>query len=303
MTSVGATTHMRSSLSSTCITRSEPAARQIVPVEAPDRRTPLRGMHVIMDGVFNHVDAGQNPNKGFGYFWLWERPDDSPYIGNFAANAFFNDFDFSNECTNEFIRDVCTYWIDEYKIDGIRFDYVLGYYKHADQPVGISRVIRDLDNYAAANASIFRSRSNSSPTIATRRSEKRTKFKRRAAGTTNSCGTRSGSARRAIIGTKYVRALNSARTSTRTRVRSPTSRTTIIRRCRSNAADASLVAHATDGDRADDHVRRAARSQWPGVRRTLLVSRGRPGRVGSTPLRWERSTMTRANRSVRSTGN
>lgn len=110
-----------------------------------------RGMHVIMDGVFNHVDAGQNPNKGFGYFWMWERPADSPYIGNFAANAFFNDFDFSNECTNEFIRDVCTYWIDEYKIDGIRFDYVLGFYKHADQPVGISRVIRDLDDYAAAN--------------------------------------------------------------------------------------------------------------------------------------------------------
>jgi 1,4-alpha-glucan branching enzyme len=111
-----------------------------------------RNIHVIMDGVYNHVDAGQNPNKGFGYFWLWEDPTDSPYIGNFAGASFFNDFDFGNECVNEFITDVCKYWIDDYKIDGIRFDYVLGFYKKADQPVGISRVIRDLNSYCAGQA-------------------------------------------------------------------------------------------------------------------------------------------------------
>ena len=109
-----------------------------------------RGIHVIMDGVYNHVDAGQDPNKGFGYFWLWQNPADSPYIGNFSNAAYFNDFDFGNECTNEFITDVCKYWMDEYKIDGIRFDYVLGFYKHADQPVGISRVVQDLNSYIAA---------------------------------------------------------------------------------------------------------------------------------------------------------
>lgn len=108
-------------------------------------------MHVIMDGVFNHVDAGQDPNKGFGYFWLWEVPSDSPYVGNFAATGFFNDLDYGNECTNEFIIDVCKYWMNDYKIDGIRFDYVLGFYKQADQPAGITRVIRDLDAYATAS--------------------------------------------------------------------------------------------------------------------------------------------------------
>jgi pullulanase len=110
-------------------------------------------MHVIMDGVFNHVDAGQDPNKGFGYFWLWEVPADSPYIGPFAASAYFNDFDFGNECTNEFITDVAKYWMNDYKIDGIRFDYVLGFYKKSEQPVGISRVIENLNQYAATTNS------------------------------------------------------------------------------------------------------------------------------------------------------
>ena len=110
-------------------------------------------MHVIMDGVFNHVDAGQDPNKGFGYFWLWEVPADSPYIGPFAASAYFNDFDFGNECTNEFITDVAKYWINDYKIDGVRFDYVLGFYKKSEQPVGISRVIENLNQYAATTNS------------------------------------------------------------------------------------------------------------------------------------------------------
>lgn len=107
------------------------------------------GMHVIMDGVFNHVDAGSDPNKGFGYLWLWEVPGDSPYIGQFAGTGYFNDLDFENTCTNEFIVDVAKYWIDEYKIDGIRFDYVIGFYQKANEPVGISRVIQELNRYTA----------------------------------------------------------------------------------------------------------------------------------------------------------
>ena len=31
-----------------------------------------RNIHVIMDGVFNHANAGIDPNKGFAYFWLYQ---------------------------------------------------------------------------------------------------------------------------------------------------------------------------------------------------------------------------------------
>ena len=29
-----------------------------------------------MDGVFNHVRAGTNPNQGFGYKWLYLNPEE-----------------------------------------------------------------------------------------------------------------------------------------------------------------------------------------------------------------------------------
>lgn len=109
-----------------------------------------RGQHVIMDGVFNHVEAGQTPDRGFPYFWLYQDPKDSPYIGPFAWGGYFEDFDFANDCTAEFIVDVCKYWIDEYKIDGIRFDYVRGIFQDGAEPLGIARIVRDLNAYAAA---------------------------------------------------------------------------------------------------------------------------------------------------------
>jgi pullulanase len=110
-----------------------------------------RGKHVIMDGVFNHVQAGQSPDHGFAYFWLYQDPNDSPYIGDFAAHSFFNDLDFANKCTSDFIVDVCKYWIDDYKVDGIRFDYALGYYDGGDaKRIGIAKVMDDLNAYAAS---------------------------------------------------------------------------------------------------------------------------------------------------------
>ena len=102
-----------------------------------------------MDGVFDHVQAGQTPDRGFPYFWLYQNPADSPYIGDFEGTGFFNDLDYANDCPAEFIVDACKYWIDQYKIDGIRFDYALGYFKPGDPGVGIARVVRDIQAYTS----------------------------------------------------------------------------------------------------------------------------------------------------------
>ena len=111
-----------------------------------------RGMHVIMDGVFNHVQAGQTPDRGFPYFWLYHSPSDSPYIGDFEGTGFFNDLDYANNCTGEFIVDACKYWIDQYKIDGIRFDYAFGYFDPQDPGLGIARVVHDVQTYTSGAA-------------------------------------------------------------------------------------------------------------------------------------------------------
>ncbi len=85
------------------------------------------GISVLFDGVFDHV-ASSDSHTGFGYHWLWENPSDSPYIGNFAGHAFGVDLDFSNGCVEDFILDVCRYWVEFFSIDGIRFDYTMGFY-------------------------------------------------------------------------------------------------------------------------------------------------------------------------------
>jgi pullulanase len=102
-----------------------------------------RGIHVIMDGVFNHADAIP-PDRGFPYYWLYEDPADSPYVGNFAQAAYFQDLDYANQCTLEYIRDACLYWIDTFKIDGIRFDNTLGFYKADDRGHGLPKLLSEL---------------------------------------------------------------------------------------------------------------------------------------------------------------
>jgi glycosidase len=103
-----------------------------------------RDIHVILDGVFDHVTSS-SPDSGFGYHWIWENPDDSPYTGDFAGAAYGKDLDFNNGCVADFIFDLCRYWIEEFAIDGIRFDYTLGFY---DPPRygehGLPTVIRRL---------------------------------------------------------------------------------------------------------------------------------------------------------------
>lgn len=103
-----------------------------------------RNIHVIMDGVFNHVRAGVDPNHGFPYFWLYMNPADSPYIGAFERGGFFEEFDYENACVEQFIRDVCLYWLNAFGVDGIRFDYTLGFFRRGDPGVGITKLVSDL---------------------------------------------------------------------------------------------------------------------------------------------------------------
>jgi 1,4-alpha-glucan branching enzyme len=97
-----------------------------------------RGIHVIMDGVFNHVgDVNPDPDdvaNGFPYHWLYENKDDCPYVGIFGGQfPGLLDLDYNNNCTQEFIRDVCFYWIDTFKIDGIRFDNTTNFFVDNDE--------------------------------------------------------------------------------------------------------------------------------------------------------------------------
>lgn len=83
-----------------------------------------RGLHVVMDGVYNHVSVE------FPYRQLYRDPKDCPYTARTFGGSFegLQDLDFENPCTGEFIIDVCRYWIDNFGIDGIRFDNTVNFH-------------------------------------------------------------------------------------------------------------------------------------------------------------------------------
>ncbi len=103
-----------------------------------------RGIHVIFDGVFNHVSLD------FPYKSFYLNPDDCPYTGTFAGTfPGLQDLNFNNACTQDFIRDVCLYWIDTFKIDGIRFDNTVNYHRESDAK-GIPKLLDDIQAFLDA---------------------------------------------------------------------------------------------------------------------------------------------------------
>lgn len=103
-----------------------------------------RDIHVIMDGVFNHV-SGDFPYKQF-----YKDQSDCPYTGQFGEEfATLQDLDFDNECTQQFIRDVCMYWIDRFRIDGIRFD-ATKFYAVPGRTNGLPRLLDEIQTHLDA---------------------------------------------------------------------------------------------------------------------------------------------------------
>jgi pullulanase len=101
------------------------------------------GLHVVLDGVFDHV-TGAGAESGFGYRWLWEDPADSPYCGTFAEADYGQDLDYANGCLLDLVVDVCCYWIDEFRIDGIRFDETAGLYDASRPGLGLQPLVARL---------------------------------------------------------------------------------------------------------------------------------------------------------------
>ncbi len=111
-----------------------------------------RGIHVLMDIVLQHAYAFSGSTEGgFPYHWLWQQTEDSPFIGKFSDyNAFGRPLDYHNLCTQQFARDVCTYWMDQFGIDGFRFDEVSDFYRKDMPARGLPRLLADLNDHLAA---------------------------------------------------------------------------------------------------------------------------------------------------------
>lgn len=91
-----------------------------------------RGMAVIGDIVLNHA-FGTNPMARMYWDDVNERPaSNNPWfntVSNFATPGaqWGNDFNHESPHTKAFVDSVITYWLTEFKIDGIRFDFTKGF--------------------------------------------------------------------------------------------------------------------------------------------------------------------------------
>ena len=91
-----------------------------------------RGMAVILDVVYNHA-TGQNP-----YFRLWNDSNgglegnataENPFFNQSAKHSYnvFNDYNHQNTATRAYVKRTSQYWINEFKIDGFRWDLTKGF--------------------------------------------------------------------------------------------------------------------------------------------------------------------------------
>lgn len=106
-----------------------------------------RGIHVIMDGVFNHA------GPAFPYPQLYLDPTTCPFTAEPFGGQFpgLLDLDFHNECTNQFVLDVCTYWIETFGIDGIRFDNTVNFIDPAEPAHGLPGLLAGLQGWLDGN--------------------------------------------------------------------------------------------------------------------------------------------------------
>ncbi len=86
------------------------------------------GIAVIMDIVLNH-SYGQSPMVR-----MYKNGDrvssDNPWYNTNSPNTSYSwGYDFNHESiyTKSFVDSVCAYWMEEYKIDGFRFDFTKGF--------------------------------------------------------------------------------------------------------------------------------------------------------------------------------
>lgn len=88
-----------------------------------------RGMAVIIDVVYNHAFS-QSPLAQLYWDAGNQRPAaDNPWLNVMATHPFNVGYDFNHEsiATRRFVDQVMAYWLQEYRIDGFRFDLSKGF--------------------------------------------------------------------------------------------------------------------------------------------------------------------------------
>jgi len=89
-----------------------------------------RGIAVVIDMVLNH-SFRMSPFVLMYYDEELDQPTwDNPWYNQVCPNPDYNwgyDFNHESDVTKQLVKDVCSFWLTEYKIDGFRFDFTKGF--------------------------------------------------------------------------------------------------------------------------------------------------------------------------------
>ncbi len=97
-----------------------------------------RGMAVILDVVYNHA-FGQSPLVQLYWDAAQNRPaDDNPWFNPVPRHPFNVGYDFNHEsaATKRYVGRTLRYWLEEYHVDGFRFDLSKGFTQKFNTDVG-----------------------------------------------------------------------------------------------------------------------------------------------------------------------
>ncbi|WP_222840602.1 DUF4961 domain-containing protein [Hymenobacter puniceus] len=99
-----------------------------------------RGIAVVLDIVLNH-SCGQSPMVQM-YFDGGNPSTDSPWFNRTATHPFNVCYDFNHESpfTRYFSKQVIAYWLQEYRVDGYRFDLSKGFTQRVSTDDGVFRL-------------------------------------------------------------------------------------------------------------------------------------------------------------------
>lgn len=99
-----------------------------------------KGIAIIVDAVYAHA------HPEFPYNLVYEATGAAnPMMGNFAGEFFSRPgSDYNKPFTRDYFLAVNRHWLDEYHVDGFRYDYVPGFY---DGPVGVGYARLVYDTY------------------------------------------------------------------------------------------------------------------------------------------------------------
>ncbi len=96
-----------------------------------------RGIAVFLDVVYNHVDGYLSP---IGRLY-WNDATNKPSPDNIWLNvdaphdfSVFNDFNHESQYTKDYLDKCNRYWMEEYNIDGYRFDLTKGFTQNEGKP-------------------------------------------------------------------------------------------------------------------------------------------------------------------------